>query len=245
MKLDPGFVNHWKTERLIDQLGADGVVAVLRLWGNAQIGRKFAGLPLSPKRLAMETKWKGDEGLLFSVLTDTDAPWLDEEPGGTFTIHGFAEHQHQVVKLWENGKLGGRPKGAASKSSSSTSSSTSSSSYPICEPNGNHMVSAGKGSKKADASKAEEIYQAYPRHIAHKPAIAAILKAMSNHPSEHLLAKVMAYAAAVKGSDPKFIPHPATWFNAERFDDDPTEWANPSTSKAPNKPTSANDYKLS
>ena len=134
MKLDPGFLNHWKTERLMDQLGADGVVAVLRLWGSAQIRRQFSGLPLSPKRLAMELKWRGDEQRLFEVLTDPDAPWLDRETDGTFTVHGFEEHQHQVVKLWENGKKGGRPP------KPKPSSSPSSSSYPICEPNENHMV---------------------------------------------------------------------------------------------------------
>jgi hypothetical protein len=110
MKLDPGFPNHWKTERLIEQLGADGVLAVLRIWGRAQISRTFTGLQLTPKRLAMETKWKGDENRLFEVLTDKDAPWLDIEADGSFTIHGFEEHQHQVVKLWENGKKGGRPR---------------------------------------------------------------------------------------------------------------------------------------
>lgn len=145
MKLDPGFISHWKTERLIDQLGADGVVALLRLWSAAQISHRYSRLPLTPKRLAMETKWKGDENHLFSVLTDTDAPWLDIEPEGTFTIHGFAEHQHQVVKLWENGKLGGRPKKVSptppSKEDEEHSCSSScSSSYPICKPNANHMV---------------------------------------------------------------------------------------------------------
>lgn len=136
MKLDPGFLNHWKTERLMDHLGADGVVAVLRLWGSAQIRRVYSGLHFTPKRLAMETKWRGDADLLFAVLTDPDAPWLDREDDGTFTIHGFAEHQHQVVKLWENGRKGGRPKNVSRK----TSTSPSSSSFPICEPIENHMV---------------------------------------------------------------------------------------------------------
>ncbi len=138
MKLDPGFINHWKTERLMDQLGAEGVIAILRLWGNAQIRRAFSGLHFTPKRLAMETKWKGDAEKLFAVLTDPDAPWLDMDEDGTFTIHGFSEHQHQVVKLWENGKKGGRPPNTARKTS--PSSSPSSSSSPICEPNENQMV---------------------------------------------------------------------------------------------------------
>lgn len=155
MKLDPGFLNHWKTERLMDQLGPEGVVAVLRLWGSAQIRRVFSGLPFTPKRLAMEVKWKGDEERLFSVLTDPDAPWLDQEPGGTFTIHGFAEYQHQVVKLWENGKKGGRPKKTTAKTSPSSSSSSSSSSSPICEPNENQMVFNGEPATRESARNQE------------------------------------------------------------------------------------------
>ncbi|MEO5915330.1 MAG: hypothetical protein ABIS50_13940 [Luteolibacter sp.] len=135
MKIDPGFLNHWKTERLLDQLGSAGVVAVLRLWGSAQIRRKFSGLDFTPKRLAMETKWKGDPDELFAVLTDRDAPWLDADPDGTFTIHGFDEHQRQVVRLWSL-----NPEG---RGSSKPSPSSSPSSYPISEPNGNHMVPMG------------------------------------------------------------------------------------------------------
>jgi len=145
MKLDPGFITHWKTDRLMTELGAEGVVAILHLWGQAQISRTFTGLHFTPKTLAMKTKWKGDENHLFSTLTDPDAPWLDAEEGGTWAIHGFSEHQHQVVKLWENGKKGGRPKKesppAPPKEKKDSSSSSSSSSYPICKPNGSQMVS--------------------------------------------------------------------------------------------------------
>jgi len=83
MKIDPGFITHWKTERLLDQLGGDGLVVLFRLWGQAQIKREWKGLTLNPKRLAMETKWKGDENHLFSILTDPDAPWLDKNVDST------------------------------------------------------------------------------------------------------------------------------------------------------------------
>ena len=129
----------------MDQLGAEGVVAVLRLWCAAQIRRKFTGLQFTPNRLAMETKWKGDANHLFEALTDPDAPWLDRADDGTFEIHGFAEHQHQVVKLWANGKKGGRPRKVSLDSSKEEEKEVpSSSSSPICEPNGNQMVSESK-----------------------------------------------------------------------------------------------------
>ena len=144
MKLEPGFISHWKTELLIDRLGAEGLTVILRLWGNAQIRREWKGLQFTPKRLAMETKWKADENHLFSVLTDPDAPWLDLDEDGTYSIHGFEDHQKQVIHLWSAGGKGGRPKKVSptpsSKKDSSSSSSSYSSSYPICLANENHMV---------------------------------------------------------------------------------------------------------
>ena len=148
MKLDPGFINHWKTQHLIDELGGDGLVALLRLWGQAQIKREWRGLSLTPKRLAMETKWKANENHLFQVLTNPDAPWLDQNEDGTFDIHGFEEHQKQVIHLWSQSNKGGRPKKDSAPLTNTnntnkdidTYTSSSSSSYPICKPNGNHMV---------------------------------------------------------------------------------------------------------
>lgn len=139
MKIDPGFITHWKTERLLDQLGGDGLVVLFRLWGQAQIKRQWKSLQLTPKRLAMETKWKGDENHLFTILTDPEAPWLDKNEDGTFDIHGFEDHQKQVIHLWSQGGKGGRPK-KKDDLNSNNKEDTYSSSYPISEPNENHMV---------------------------------------------------------------------------------------------------------
>jgi hypothetical protein len=142
MKIDPGFATHWKTERLIEQLGADGIVVLLRIWGQAQIRREWQGLKWTPKRLAMETKWKADENHLWRVLTDPDAPWLDVAEDGTVSIHDFEEHQKQVIHLWSAGGKGGRPKKVSPTPSSKNEENTSpsSSSYPIGFSNENQMV---------------------------------------------------------------------------------------------------------
>lgn len=143
MKIDPGFIKHWKTEKLLDELGGDGLVVLFRIWGQAQIKREWKGLTITPKRLALETKWKGDENHLFSVLTDPEAPWLDKNEDGTYDIHGFEEHQKQVIHLWKQGGKGGRPKKEEkpnTKDNNKEDTYSSSYSYPISEPYGNQMV---------------------------------------------------------------------------------------------------------
>jgi hypothetical protein len=83
----------------------------------------------------------GDEDALWRVMTDPSAPWLDEEPEGTWALHGYGEHQAQIIRLWEIGRKGGRPaKDPAPSSTNLINTSSSSSSSPICEPYGNHMV---------------------------------------------------------------------------------------------------------
>jgi hypothetical protein len=141
MKIEPSFCDHWKTKRLHKTCGAEAVLGLLRLWGQAKIKRQYTGLVLNPTRLAAVMEYCGDEDALWRVMTDPAAPWLDEEPDGTWALHGYGEHQAQIIRLWEIGRKGGRPaKDPAPSSTNLINTSSSSSSSPICKPNGNHMV---------------------------------------------------------------------------------------------------------
>ena len=76
-------------------------------------------------------------------------------------------------------------------------------------------------------SQAQEIYSLYPKKVGRPKAIAAILKALRSEPFEDLRTATSRYAAAWKDALPEerqFCPHPATWFNQERYLDDPTTW---------------------
>ncbi len=69
----------------------------------------------------------------------------------------------------------------------------------------------------------EEIYDAYPRHEKKPQAVAAIQKALKKFPADFILARTKLYAAT-RPPRSKYTPLPASWFNAEQFNDDPTEW---------------------
>lgn len=74
---------------------------------------------------------------------------------------------------------------------------------------------------------ADSIYEVYPRKEARQDALRAIIKAMDRVHPEKLMAATEAYAAAVAvwaADDRKYVPHPATWFNSGRFEDDPKTW---------------------
>lgn len=80
----------------------------------------------------------------------------------------------------------------------------------------------------------DAVYQAYPRHEGKGAAIRAIEKAIRGGVSpETLLDRTRCYAAAVAQWTPEYryseagrdlVPHPATWFNQRRWEDDQATW---------------------
>jgi hypothetical protein len=75
---------------------------------------------------------------------------------------------------------------------------------------------------------AETIYKEYPRKVAKPNAIRAIIKQLkSGVDKDYLLNRTTLFADCTKEWDQRdiaFIPHPATWYNQERFNDDHNEW---------------------
>jgi hypothetical protein len=81
----------------------------------------------------------------------------------------------------------------------------------------------GEG-KPALCPRPEDIYNAYPRKEAKPVAIIAIKKAIKRgFGAAFLLERTLAYSKT-QLSNNRFTPHPATWFNQDRFNDNPTEW---------------------
>ena len=72
----------------------------------------------------------------------------------------------------------------------------------------------------------EAIYAAYPRRVKPKDAKSAIAKALKKIPFGALISAVTEFAASPKGAG-DFCPYPATWFNAECWSDDRSEWHRP------------------
>ena len=77
-----------------------------------------------------------------------------------------------------------------------------------------------------------KIYEAYPRKVGKAAGLIAILRALRSRPPEFLLERTQRFAKAISWQEPRFIPHPATWFSQERFDDDPAEWEDPESRPA-------------
>ena len=76
----------------------------------------------------------------------------------------------------------------------------------------------------------KRIYEAYPRKVGRAAALRAIVKACRvNDPAtvEAAARKFGALWAHVPIDRMTYVPYPATWFNQERFLDDPATWPSP------------------
>jgi hypothetical protein len=89
-----------------------------------------------------------------------------------------------------------------------------------------------KTESKEGRSIFEEIYKLYPKKAAAPTALIAIRKSLRKYSSEILLEKTREFAALWAGAtDLSFCPNPSTWFNQERFNDDPSTWNRPNREK--------------
>jgi len=79
-------------------------------------------------------------------------------------------------------------------------------------------------------TQAEEVYQIYPNKVGKPRALNSILKAIQQDGFEKVKTATENFARAWTNAPSKeFCPHPSTWFNQERYNDDPSTWTKTST----------------
>lgn len=94
------------------------------------------------------------------------------------------------------------------------------------------LVAAVKGQRRrVAASPADEtdrqieaLWAAYPRKVGKGQARRAMVAALKVATFDVLLAAVEEYREAKLDEDMQYIPHPATWFNGRRWEDDRSDW---------------------
>ncbi len=88
------------------------------------------------------------------------------------------------------------------------------------KPSINHQITP----KDNFENQALLIWAEYPRRVGKPDAIKKIVSALKKESFEKLLSRTKLYADMTSSKDRHFIPHPSTWFNQERYNDDPDEW---------------------
>jgi len=87
-------------------------------------------------------------------------------------------------------------------------------------------------------------YKLYPRKVARAAAERAWAKAVKKVEAEKIVAGLEHQLSALKAKDKEYIPHPATWLNQERWDDEVCSPSVPQTATyVPFMPTSDDEVK--
>jgi len=106
MIVDPDFLDHWKTQMLIDTLDDPcAPLYVIRLWAHCHTRRGWV-FDIPEAGIKSICKFTGDAGALNQALIDCE--FMHRE-GRQVTMVGWDEHNASLIANWENGKKGGRP----------------------------------------------------------------------------------------------------------------------------------------
>jgi len=88
------------------------------------------------------------------------------------------------------------------------------------KPSTNHQLTTSQNYE----SQAEVVYAEYPRNVGKAAALPKIVSALKQAGFERLLNRTKQFALLTADREREFIPHPHTWFNQQRYNDDPDEW---------------------
>lgn len=166
------------------------------------------------------------------VLIAGDRPWSDEEVAGA--VEGDTNANllllHELLRLG----IAKRDKRGAIFSARMVRDEEARQSNALrqrkfrcsCRNGDSNASSNGRSNKKITPLSEDEekltltLYEKFPKHVGRGAALKAIRRAQEKVEFEVLLVAVEKFAASCRGKDPQFIPHPATWFNQERWLDE-------------------------
>lgn len=75
----------------------------------------------------------------------------------------------------------------------------------------------------SDSAEFETFWAEYPRKVGKIAAQKAFTKALNVAPLDQITQALAVLRQDMRGKDPRFIPHPATWLNEGRWDDEPPQ----------------------
>ncbi len=224
INIDVSFPEHRKVKRTVGLLGRGSDVLPIRLW--LYCGRQHPDdgklIGYSEQEIESVCDWWGEKGKMVEVFLAV--VWLERIENG-FQVHDWLEHQGHLMAYKKRASEAAKVRW--SKLNHATSIQQAMLGPPLSNAKNRIVEQSTEPITEGECEGKESpelIYAEYPRKVARKDALRAISKALASVEFKDLLAKTQAYARAVAGMDPQYIPHPATWFNRESYNDNPLEW---------------------
>lgn len=179
---------------------------------------------LLPSRYAV-ARW-GQATLDELTSNDYVKPSLDVVENG-FMIHDFAQHQETKADIEarrERNKLNGQKGGQAKAKRLGKRGASESPSEPLADKD-KEVFKRSRSTTSSSTGYSDEFstwWEHYPRKVAKGAAAKRFAKAIKLIDVDTLIAATDRFAASVRDEDRKYVPHPATWLNDRRWEDDDT-----------------------
>jgi hypothetical protein len=108
MIVTPDFLDHWKTQLLVDKLGGDesAPLKVIRLWSHCQNRKRHIFADMTSSTLKAVCHFNGDADELETAMLE--AGFIRRE-GGDLVVHEWEQYNGALIANWNNGRKGGRP----------------------------------------------------------------------------------------------------------------------------------------
>lgn len=227
LEIDEGFPGHRKTLRLCSLLkNPEAGWYMIRLWTWACRSCPTGNLAgLTAYEIETAAQYRPLDGECYAAMVA--AGFIDTDEQGPIALHGWSERTGYAIKRMEKNAAYMRKSRGKSKSNREPNVSLT------CGPRDVHVTTSPVQSSPVQTSREEkkrsprashaepspgfaDFWKIYPRRVAKGNAIKA-------WPGDEFLPAIKAaleWQARDLWRDPKFIPHPATWLNACRWEDE-------------------------
>tara|TARA_R110000824_G_scaffold7514_6_gene34035 strand:+ start:9218 stop:10000 length:783 start_codon:yes stop_codon:yes gene_type:complete len=228
MIIEPGFLDHWKTQMLISALEDGGAaIYVIRLWEHCQ-QRRMWRFAFTPQMVRGICRYQGDDAAaILDALVETG--FVDQLDDGMYEVHDFFEHNAKMCRNWTRNPHGraGKPKKNPKRTQAEPK-----------EPGGvTHKEAIGLDwigvdgvdgiTHSPDGGRVtmrdfEPWYDRYPKKKGKDAAKKAWKQKLKDMPSLAILIEVLEAQKAsedwVRDSG-QFVPYPATYLRAGSYQD--------------------------
>ena len=222
-RLKTDFLDHPKFARAQRELGAAGVVAVLRLYGFAAANRPAGALTeLSDDDVELIARWPDERrGELLRALLALRL--LDRDESGTLVVHDWAEHQPFLIDA-EARREQART-AARTRWNRRAGISTAAAEPPRASAAAASSSRVARRRPDPEPPEFANFYDAFPRHQAREAARRAWRQL---NPDAQLIAAILSdlgsrKAGEWRGVELRFIPLPARYLNGRRWQDAPLD----------------------
>jgi len=156
-----------------------------------------------------------------------DAGLLERDNARTGVVHDYLLHQQSATDVERLSNAG--KKGAAARWSSDSDADRNADRTPERNPKANaeREEREERENNVAGGEEFDLFWATYPRKIAKGQAVKAWRAAIKKANAATILAGLKAALPKWAQTDPKFIPHAATWLNGERWADETAVTADP------------------